>query len=241
MEKLSLYEILDMFYLKELKDLANFIGLDSSGNKSDVISTIIQSTNKDNVLYLFQNLNVEELKIICDNLDIKPGKKDEMISNILSLIDLNIETPIVKKEVERLNLEATFENVHRALKECVLQKRRIKSEKDAENDIGDFLSIYFRDVVTQYNLGGYLGLKIDLDINNGQFGIEIKFADSFFKNTSEIFRLIGQAVYYSKKRYGENFIIAIAGTEEDIDEPILREAGSFLDSINIKWVGVKII
>jgi hypothetical protein len=53
-----------------------------------------------------------------------------------------------------------------------------------------------------------------------------------------LFRVFGQAVYYSKKRYGENFLVAVVGTEYDLDEPVVREAMSFLNSINIKWVGV---
>jgi hypothetical protein len=137
-------------------------------------------------------------------------------------------------------LEPTFENVYEKLKECTLSRKKIKTEKDAENEIGDYLSVYFKDVMSQYNLGGYLGLKVDIDINDGIFGIEVKLTDSFFKSTSEIFRLFGQAVYYTKKRYGKNFIVAIAGSPHDLDEPVFREAIAFLNSIDIQYIAIPI-
>lgn len=134
-----------------------------------------------------------------------------------------------------------MENVVSNLQHIVLSRRTIKTEKDAEEDISQYLLNYYRDVMNQYSLGGMLGLKIDVDINDGKFGIEIKLADSLLNkpsSSSEIFRMIGQAVYYSKKRYGPNFILAIVGTKDDIDEPVLREAFSFLESINIRIVPV---
>lgn len=80
--------------------------------------------------------------------------------------------------------EPTFDNVISTFKGFEIAKKFIKNEKDAEKTILNWLSLYFHDVVPQYNLGGYLGLKIDIDINNGKFGVEVKLAKSFMKNTS---------------------------------------------------------
>lgn len=240
MQKISLNEILDVLYLDELKEIANSFNLPQTGNKNEIIKNLIDKVKpyKD----LLEAFKVEELKAICEDLRLPTGKKSDMIFQLTEIIDENLigTGHIDKKPIKIEYLEPTIDNVLAKLKDLYLSKRKVKTEKDAEEEIGLYLSDFFRDVVSQYNLGGYLGLKIDLDIDNGKVGIEVKYADSFFKNTSEIFRLIGQGVYYQRKRYADNFVIAIAGAEEDLDDPVVREALSFLDSINIKCIGIPI-
>jgi hypothetical protein len=228
MEKVPIAFILDIFYVEELQDICRSFDLNAAGNKYELIESIIQNVKPVNKI--IDNLTVEGLKLVCSTLKVKTGNKAQMQKILLDLLDRE-NTGIEK-------LSPTSDNVISKLKECILDKRRIKSEKDAEEQIGDFLSMYFRDVMPQYNLVGYLGLKIDLDINDGKFGVEVKLADSLLNNNSEVFRVFGQAVYYSKKQYGENFLVAVVGTKNDLDEPIVREAMSFLNSISIKWLGV---
>ena len=192
---------------------------------------------------LFDMFRVEELQFICGNLDLPIGKKAVMIDTVAVACDeTRVDVTTGHALTDRINLlDPTMENVVNNLQHIVLSRRTIKTEKDAEEDISQYLLNYYRDVMNQYSLGGMLGLKIDVDINDGKFGIEIKLADSLLNkpsSSSEIFRMIGQAVYYSKKRYGPNFILAIVGTKDDIDEPVLREAFSFLESINIRIVPV---
>lgn len=239
-DKASLYEVLEMLYLDELKDIAYNFNLPQNGTKGQIIKSLI-----DNVkpwTELIEIMKAEELKVICENLMLKTGKKADMISDLMQIIDgtTTVADSTDAKAVKVEYLEATIDNVLAKLKELTLSQKRVKSEQDAEVEINYYLSEFFKDVMPQYNLGGYLGLKIDLDINDGKVGIEVKFADSFFKSTSEIFRLIGQGVYYQRKKYGDNFVIAIAGTEEDLDEPVIREALTFLSSINIRWIGIPI-
>ena len=228
MEKVPIAFILDIFYVEELQDICRSFNLNAAGNKYALIESIIQNVRPVNKI--IENLTVEGLKMVCSALKVKTGNKAQMQKILLELLDHE------KTGLEKLS--PTSDNVISKLKECILDKRRIRSEKDAEEQIGNFLSMYFRDVMSQYKLGGYIGLKIDLDINNGEFGVEVKLADSFLNNNSEVFRVFGQAVYYSKKQYGENFLVAVVGTEHDLDEPIVREAMSFLNSISIKWLGV---
>ena len=50
----------------------------------------------------------------------------------------------------------------------------------------------------------FLALRIDIDINDGQVGIELKLAKE--QNSSSIERLIGEVLYYSKRKsYSFNF------------------------------------
>lgn len=240
MGKTSLHEILDMLYLDELKEIAYSFGLPQNGSKGQIIQNIIDKVPSHTDLIGL--LKADELKAICEKLGIKTGKKDDMVTFVLQAIDGDATAAeSVKATAPPEYMEATIDNVIAKIRELTIPKRKVKTEKDAENEIGDCLSEFFRAVMSQYNLGGYLGLKIDLDIDNGKVGIETKLASSLLdKNTSEIFRMIGQGVYYQRKRYGDNFVIAVAGTESDLDYPVIREALSFLSSINIKWVGVQI-
>jgi hypothetical protein len=235
MEKKTIASMLDIFYVDELREICRAYDLQAVGNKVELIELIIHNVTP--VSKIIEDLRVEELKTICSSLDLKPGSKAQMQKELFEILDLE-RTGLIKDEVPKEKLEPTADNVISKLKELIIDKRRIKSEKDAEEEIGDHLSMYFRDVMSQYNLPGYLGLKIDLDINDGKFGIEVKLVDSFLKSTSELFRVFGQAVYYTKKRYGENFIVAVVGTPSDLEEPVVREAMSFLNSINIKWIGI---
>ncbi len=236
MNTISKGKILDMLRVEELKELAYSLNLDDRGNKANLISTLIKAPIKQ----VLEVCTVEELKFICDNLDLSIGKKTVMIDSIAATVDETlVDVTAGHALTDRVNLiDPTMENVVENLRQANLAWRQIKTEKDAEEAISDHLLNHYRDVMTQYNLGGMLGLRIDVDINDGKFGIEVKLVDSLFKNSSEIFRMIGQAVYYTKKRYGSNFILAVVGTKDDLDEPIVREAFNFIETIGVRIVPV---
>lgn len=236
MDTISKGGLLDMFRVEELKELACSLNLDDRGNKANLISTLIKVPVKQ----VLELCTVEELKFICGNLDLPMGKKTVMIDSIAAAVDETlVDVTAGHALTDRVNLvDPTMDNVVENLRQAILARRQIKTEKDAEEVISHHLLNHYRDVMTQYNLGGMLGLKIDIDINDGKFGIEVKLVDSLLKNSSEIFRMIGQAVYYTKKRYGSNFILAIVGTRDDLDEPIAREAFNFVETIGVRIVPV---
>lgn len=236
MDRISKGKLLDMFRVEELKDLAYSLKLDDKGNKADLIAALIKVP----VRQILELATVEELQFICDNLDLPIGKKTAMIDTVAAACDeTRVDITAGHALTDRVNLvDPTIENIVNNLRTCVLPLRTIKTEKDAEEAISEYLLNYYRDVMNQYSLGGMLGLKIDVDINDGKFGIEIKLVDSLLKNSSEIFRMIGQAVYYTKKRYASNFVLAIVGTKDNLDEPVVREAFNFLEGIAIRIVPV---
>jgi hypothetical protein len=236
MDRISKGKLLDMLRVEELKELAYSLDLDDRGNKAYLITTLIKVPIKQ----ILELCTVEELKFICGNLDLPAGKKAAMMESVAGTVDESlIDITAGHALTDRVNLvDPTIENVVENLRQAILARRQIKTEKDAEEAISHRLLNYYRDVMTQYNLGGMLGLKIDIDINDGKFGIEVKLVDSLLKNSSEIFRMIGQAVYYTKKRYGSNFILAVVGTSDDLDEPVVREAFSFLETIGMHIVPV---
>ena len=90
------------------------------------------------------------------------------------------------------------------------------------------------------NVGGYFNLAIDLDIGNGLVGVEVKHAASLLK-AAEAHRLIGQAGYYQRRRYGENLIVAVVGNQTELGDLGVREVMSFLQDLGISTVGIKTI
>jgi hypothetical protein len=99
--------------------------------------------------------------------------------------------------------------------DLVIKKSQYTEEKNVENAIAKQLKEEYEDVHQQYNIGGFLGLKCDLDIGDGEYGIELKLAKNL-KSASNIERLFGQATYY-KQCYGDNFIVLVVGTAKDYD------------------------
>jgi hypothetical protein len=52
--------------------------------------------------------------------------------------------------------------------------------------------------------------------------------------------MIGQSVFYKKRRYGENFILVVAGPQNDYSHPLIKEALSFVNDTGIKtkWINI---
>ncbi len=145
----------------------------------------------------------------------------------------------VAEPIKPACLVATRERVIDHLKRLTIPRRKATDESAAQDAIGYHLVEAFEDVVPQYNIGGYLGLKIDIDLGNGRVGVEVKLAESLLKaKAAEAHRLIGQAVYYQKRRYQDNLIVAVVGRSGDLEAPMLKELGSFLESVGVTYVGV---
>ncbi len=136
------------------------------------------------------------------------------------------------------HLPPTKENAVRLLRELRLPSRALRSEADVEEAVAEYLGRRFQAVCEQYSIGGMLGLKIDVDIGDGQVGVELKLADSILGNTNEFHRLIGQAIYYDRRRYRGNLVICVAGQHDDAEDPLLRDLFTLLESYNITCVYV---
>ena len=238
MDKVPFRETVEIFNLQTLKDIAFNLGFSTQGNKLEIIDLIIEEIESpEDVIDL---LKAEELKNICLEFGLKPCNKQEMASTVKELVDIDL----FKKNKNWVPLEQlppTFENIELKLSQLKLSRRSINSEKDAETKILNYLMDYFPNVMKQYNIGGYLALKIDIDIDNGKFGVEIKLSESFFKKSSEIFRMIGQSVFYKKRKYGENYLLVIAGPQNDYTEPLITESLAFVNDTGIKtkWIYIE--
>ena len=108
--------------------------------------------------------------------------------------------------------------VFQKLENLQIKKAQYTVEKKVEKIIFDQLEILYKDQVhRQYNIQGYLGLKCDIDLGDGQVGIELKLANQLSNSSSNIERLLGQVLYYSKRTYKENLIVIVVGLEKEYD------------------------
>ena len=130
----------------------------------------------------------------------------------------------LKRQLVGINIP----DVIKVIKESGLTKRKYKDEKDAEAFIAKALNEKFGGTHRQYNVGGYLGLKVDIDINE-KIGIEIKLASQM--NSSAIERLFGQVIYYTKRKYNENLLVLVIGTKNEYTE-IIKEVERFVEDLD---------
>ncbi|MBR3714222.1 MAG: hypothetical protein IKQ30_01720 [Bacteroidales bacterium] len=113
-----------------------------------------------------------------------------------------------------------------------------KCETDVENVIAKQLREEYgsTNIHRQYAVGGFLGLKCDLDLFDGKCcGIELKLAKQIVGNSSAYERLLGQALYYSKRCYKENLIVMVVGTAKEFVST-LKEVQSFLEDMGVRFV-----
>lgn len=143
------------------------------------------------------------------------------------LIDLD------KFENEK-GLSISFDNVITVLENLIVLKRRLTSEADLERFIAIQLAYVFgkEKVSTQYSVGGFLALKTDIDIGNGQVGIELKVADNL--GATDMQRLIGQVIYYRKRFYNNNLLVFIAGRNSISSH--FTELKDFIEELGIKVI-----
>jgi hypothetical protein len=130
------------------------------------------------------------------------------------------------------SISISFENVITVLENLVVLKRRLTSEADLERFIATQLAYVFgkEKLSTQYSVGGFLALKTDIDVGNGQVGIELKIADNL--SATDMQRLIGQVIYYKKRFYNNNLLVFIAGRNSISSH--FRELIDFIEELGVK-------
>ena len=115
----------------------------------------------------------------------------------------------------------------------IIPRRKMSSEKDLEKYLATSLSQVFGNqyVQRQYNIPGFLGLKSDIDLYDGRIGIELKVGDL---NATEMQRLIGQTVYYSKRQYGNQLIVLVASKSGPT--PAVKELEKFIAGLGVIFI-----
>ena len=133
------------------------------------------------------------------------------------------------------------ESVVRSLSRLKITPYQIKSERTVEGLVVDHLKKKYKRVHSQYSVGGNLGLKVDVDVNES-VGIEIKLAKQIESSTANMMRLFGQAVYYSRRKYGkENMFVLIVGNEKYMNSERFKELFKYLEKEDISYYYLKTV
>lgn len=107
-----------------------------------------------------------------------------------------------------------FIQYHLSIKKSICYKGEKAVEKEMVKQMVE--SFGTENVNAQYSVGGFLNLKCDIDVYDGQCGIELKVAKQL-DNASALQRVIGQLVYYSQRRYkNTGLILLVVGTQPEL-------------------------
>lgn len=118
--------------------------------------------------------------------------------------------------------------------------RPTKEEKVQKFLFEELKKIYGQsNVNTEFSVGGHWGMKCDIDLFHGKIGIELKVAEQL-KSASNVERLMGQVVYYMKKRYGSNFIVFVAGKPKEYDAS-MQEIEGIINSLGARFIYKEVI
>lgn len=110
-----------------------------------------------------------------------------------------------------------------------------KEKRVQNNLLAQLKELYGQsNVNTEFSVGGHWGMKCDLDLFHGKIGIELKVAEQL-KSASNVERLIGQVVYYMKKKYGNNLIVVVAGKAQEYDAS-MQELEEIINSLGAKFI-----
>ena len=227
----GLGHVLGSFTSEDLGDLCAALRLPITGSKSERIHRLMRVPVAPSDL--LNNFTTDALADACRYLDLKPGRKAEMVAALMG------HAPSLASELQAQPmdiLDATRENVLRLLQELHVPRRALQAEEMVEEFVHAALSPRFRAVASQYFVGGHLGTKIDIDIA-GRVGVEIKLAAALARAT-EVHRFMGQALHY-RQRYQSELIVVIAGVAADIGTPLLIEMRDLLATLGVTVVFIR--
>ena len=130
---------------------------------------------------------------------------------------------------------------------CFLKEKLVvknyRAEKAAETDLVKQLGEEYgsTNVHPQYNVGGRWSMKCDVDLfDSNCCGIELKLANKIEKKSTDYERMIGQAVFYSRRRYNDRLIVLVIGRQDCYDGR-LKEVGEFIEELGVHFVFKEVV
>jgi hypothetical protein len=165
----------------------------------------------------------------------KKQQSKGLVGGVLSMgIDLlNVSSEIISGTAKAISIAAghTLEVKHivQILDDMKISSTQYTTEKHIEGIVSKHIDEYESCFVQrQFNIGGHLGLKIDIDVSES-VGIEIKLAKELSSSTN-IERLLGQVLYYSKRKYKSKIVVLVVGTSKENDRK-MEELEEIVQSI----------
>ena len=148
----------------------------------------------------------------------------------LIIQDSHMNKPTIDELLKVLRDEITFSS------SIIRDTDYNNAEKRTQNSlIKQLKNIYLNENVDEeYAIGGHKTCRIDVDLFNGTYGIELKVAHQLSK-FSNVLRLLGQVVYYNKKHYHGNMIVMVVGKEKDKDAA-LKEVAQYIEELGVHFI-----
>lgn len=225
-------ELLAAFPLQQLGYALVSAGLPGDGTKLERVHRLLdaaRSTGHDASIIL-NRFKAEGLRRVCSQYGIQAPTKELMVrglSNLLAPEERSLSGH--QAALTRPTLPAVLGHLQR----LTLPWRLVRTEAEAEQAIARSLKRHFVGVSTQYSVGGYLGYRIDIDLGDGQVGVEVKLADAVRASSSEAYRTLGQAFVYDRRKYGGRVIVALVGPDSLRHEASLVEVSDLLRSVGV--------
>jgi hypothetical protein len=242
MKKEQLCELLDSMLKDDLVNLCINLSIDNvRGNKNELIERIVDIKSNNMLDLILENSNKNGLINLCKAVEIPYASKNkpeliESLKNLLSdnkLLCSNEEKVINNNS--NLYFDVTLENIIKAINETYIPKSYIAygEETDIQVKLLSKFGEYFGAAQKEYAIGGPYDLKIDIDVADGKFGIELKLFSRLISSSHETTRAIGQAYIYSKRKYNnQNFLFVVYGFEEDKNHSKLKEFEKIIKEFN---------
>lgn len=231
----SVHELLEHFTSDQLADALARADERTSGTKDDRADRLVLIAQRKSwsLVALLDHFDAEALRGVCAALGHRAARKADMTAWLGALIGESVPRPSSPDLAA-----ATVEDVRKLLAALALTDFTVRDERDAAADIGEHLRRTFRDIHEQFHVGGYFGHTIDFDLGDGSVGLEIKLASSVLGGSSEAYRLLGQCLYYDRRRYRGCLVVAIVGSPSQRASAPFAELESILSSQGVSVVFV---
>ncbi len=189
------------------------------------------------IIYNYLNSAFDKVKNKRVNKSVNLDVNKEFISileNDIDGVDYNKANIEDLKNYSVFNkIEINKENVAFFLENLIIPMIIDDSRKLEDFLVKEFEYGFDKDNVhQQYNIGGLLSLKTDIDIGNGQVGIEVKLYN--VPNASEMERAIGQIVYYKNRFYKVNLILYILSHSDKT--PKIKELIELIEELGVQVI-----
>jgi hypothetical protein len=228
MPRLTLGDVLNEFSGPEIAKALVRAGLPGGGTKIYRVellrsAAVRQGMPATEALEFFSS---EALRRVGLRFGVRATQKADLIRGLCE----SIAAPVLHQQAGRLD---TMDSLRQYVQSLSGARRRLASESDAEVFLASALADRFADVRTQVSVPGHFGHRIDIDIANGRFGVEVKFAPALIESSSEAYRLLGQAFYYDRRRYAGRLLVVVVGPEMFGSHPIIGELFDLLSALGV--------
>jgi len=227
MAHITLGDLLNSFSTQDLAKALVRAGLTGGGSRIERIERLRAAAVRQQVpvSHVLEYFSAEALRSVALRYGFRASAKAELIRALSGIV--------ASAPAEQSAGPITLDHLRSYVQSLNGARRRLRSESEAEVFLASALADRFEQVRTQAPVPGHFGHRIDIDIQNGRFGVEVKFAPALVESSSEAYRLLGQAFYYHRRRYAGRLLVVIVGPTPLAAHPIIAELADLLGALGV--------